>query len=163
MRGKLVSAVICGVLLAVTIPAMADICNSCGGGGSGSGSTTLNRLAVSNGVTFPSSSATPEGSDCQFTIKRLKPRTGITRVHWHTKDGSAVGGPNSTTGDYISMSGVAKFSPEQPSTIEILIPTNFDSQFQESFERFFLVITNPRNGAVIDSKGFCDIQNNPGD
>jgi hypothetical protein len=163
VRGKLFSSLFCGVLLALSVPATADVCNGCSGGTSGGSTTTLNRLSVSNGAPFPATSATPEGSQCEFIIRRLKPRNGITRVRWHTKNGSAVGNPETGQGDFQSQSGVAVFNAEHPSTVHIFIQTNFDSEFQEPTERFFLVIVRPTNGAVVDATGFCDIANNPGD
>jgi hypothetical protein len=168
VRKRLMLAVFAAAVMAIVIPsASADVCyGACGGTGgtTGGGTTTpLNRLSVSNATL--ASTQVPEGSDCDFEIHRLKPRSGRTTVHFHTKDGTATSQPQDQEDDpdYDARSGVVTFSAEQPSVIHVLVHTDNDLNFNEDTEYFFLVITKPTNGDVVDATGKCFIENVAGD
>jgi len=165
---------IAAALVALLMPAAsADVCfgpgcgTTSGGGGGGSGTSPFNHLSISDGGPTASTQPVNEDNTCFFTIHRSSPRGHNTSVHWHTKDGTATSQPEGPPGsleggqtamsDYNAASGVATFNSEQPRNITIQVQTNVDGPNQAPSEYFFVVISNPQNGVIVDHKGTCVI------
>jgi hypothetical protein len=169
---KIGPLLIAAALVALVVPAAsADVCfgPGCGtgGGGGGGGTSPFNHISISNNV-GTSSQPVNEDDDCIFVIHRSNPRGANTSVHWHTKDGTATsqpeGPPGSTYGtptqgisDYQAGSGIATFTKEQPRNFTISVHTNVDFSPDTTPEYFFVVISHPVNGVIVDNSGKCVI------
>jgi len=174
VRSRTISTLVVVALFALLAPAAsADVCiglPACPGGGGSSGgrATPLNRIAISDGVPGIAAQAVDEpgvegSASCHLTIHRLKPRRGNSTVSWHTKDGSATHNNQGKNGpDYEANAGAVTFSAEQPSAIGVDVQIDQDflpagSPDEKEFEDFFVVLTNPRNGVIVDHSGRCVI------
>ncbi len=129
---------------------------------SGDGTTT----PVLENVTFTATSSGPtisvadvtvtEGdsgtSPAVFTLTLSAPMSVPVSVSYATVDGTA------TSGDYVTTSGTATFTPGQTS-VQVSVPIKGDL-LVEGNQSFFFILTNPVNAQISDPQAICTILDN---
>jgi hypothetical protein len=88
------------------------------------------------------------------TVRLSRPANQIIRVHFTTRDKSAV-----HNADYYSISGLLFFIPGVNITPKIIIPI-LDDNHQEDDEQFEIVLSNAHNATIGDSIGVVTILDN---
>ncbi len=98
---------------------------------------------VCSGVTFSdNNTTTTEGAAASFTVTKTGSATGSCSVSYATQDDTATAGS-----DYTATSGTLTFSSTQTSQT-VQVPT-IDDTTVENTEAFFLILSNPTNGAAL--------------
>lgn len=118
-----------------------------------------------NDITIQEPSASVRNA--KFTVTLNHPTPVITRVRFHTRDGTAVGGSCNKhpllpiqSVDYKPGAGILTIPPNRLSA-KIAVPICPD-QLLEPVETFFMVLSNPQNATIADTEGRATIQNAAG-
>lgn len=102
-----------------------------------------------------------EGSPVGFILRMSRPFPRDVSVSYATANGTAVAGPCTGIGDYVSSDGHITFAARTTSlTRTVAVPTCTDGR-EESSESFTLRLSGPVNATIRPSQATGTIQNRP--
>ena len=110
------------------------------------------QISITDAAVMEGNSGT---SPLSFTVSLSTPSTGTVAVDFSTANGDAVSGL-----DYIAQSGTLTFAPG--TTTQTINVNIFGDTVGENSETFFINLTNPVNGAIVDGQGQGTIQDDDG-
>ena len=110
------------------------------------------QISIADATTMEGNSGT---SPLAFTVSLSTPSTGTVNVDFATANGDAVGGL-----DYVAQSGTLTFAPG--TTTQTVTVSIFGDTVGENSETFFVNLSNPVNGAIVDGQGQGTIQDDDG-